>query len=132
MKRVILAGAVVLAFLGVGSIHGFASDDADGGDGAEYQNCDGSTVDMIECVNGFTERWDDRLNSAYREVSGTLKADRKTELRDVQRLWIGYRGANCAYYAGGEGSIARIEAAICLYSLTRTRAKELEAMLAEY
>lgn len=107
--------------------------DASTGDwyGGEVQNCDGSTVDMIECVNGLRDKWDGRLNAAYRQVMNTETAAQKTALRDAQRQWIAYRDANCAYYAGGEGSISRIEAAVCQYALTRDRARELEAMMSQ-
>lgn len=99
--------------------------------GGEYQSCDGSTVDVIECVNSLHDSWDARLNVAYRNVIDAESATRGMELRDVQRSWIAYRDANCSYYAGGEGSIARIEAAVCHYVLTRDRAQELEMMLGQ-
>lgn len=97
--------------------------------GSEYQNCDGSTVDMIECVNGLRDKWDDRLNAAYRQIMEAESSSRKTALRNAQRQWIAYRDANCAYYAGGQGSIAGIETAVCQYALTRDRAQELEMMV---
>lgn len=97
--------------------------------GEEYQRCDGSTLDMIQCVNGLRDTWDNRLNAAYQQMIGAESATQKTALRTAQRQWIAYRDANCAYYAGGEGSIARIKASVCGYALTRDRARELEQML---
>lgn len=97
--------------------------------GGEYRNCDGSTIDIIDCVFGLRDRWDGRLNAAYRQVMNVETQGQKAALRDAQRKWITYRDANCAYYAGGEGSIARIEAAVCEYALTRDRAQELEMMV---
>jgi uncharacterized protein YecT (DUF1311 family) len=47
-------------------------------------------------------------------------------LRNAQRLWIQFRDADCAYFASGEGSIARVEAGQCLLRLTTARAQELE------
>jgi uncharacterized protein YecT (DUF1311 family) len=116
----------ILTALLLGSAH--AGEAMDRWYGGEYEDCDGSTVEIIECVNGLRDQWDDRLNDAYRSVSGAIETDRKNALRDVQRKWIAYRDTNCAYYAGGEGSIARIEAAVCLYALTKDRAQELEMM----
>src|SRR5690606_4954811 len=87
-----------------------ASDDWYGG---EYRSCDGSTLDIIDCVYGLRDKWDGRLNAAYRQVMNGETERQKTALRDAQRKWITYRDANCAYYAGGEGSISRIEAAVC-------------------
>lgn len=92
----------------------------------EFQRCDGSTVDMIQCVNGLRDHWDSRLNSAYRKLMDAEPPAQKAALRTAQRQWIAYRDANCAYYAGGEGSIARVEAAACAYALTRDRTVELE------
>ena len=94
----------------------------------EYQTCDGSTLDIIDCVYGLRDKWDGRLNAAYRQIMNGETERQKKALRDAQRKWIAYRDANCAYYAGGEGSISRIGAAVCEYALTRDRARELEMM----
>lgn len=95
----------------------------------ETQQCDGTTTDMVQCINGLRDRWDRRLNAAYKKVMDAESAAQKAALRSAQRQWIAYRDANCTYYAGGEGSIARIEAASCDYSLTRDRARELEQIM---
>lgn len=94
--------------------------------GGEYKSCDGSTIDIVECVMAIQKKWDKRLNTAYGKTLAGLSAERKTALRGVQRKWIAYRDANCSFYDGGEGTIARIEAATCLMALTRQRAQELE------
>lgn len=99
--------------------------------GGEYQNCDGSTVDMMECIDELRDKWDHRLNDAYARVLADQEGAQKQALRHAQRQWIAYRDANCAFYAGGEGSIARLETATCSYVLTRDRAQELEMMLQE-
>ena len=95
----------------------------------EYKTCDGSTVDMVECIGALRDKWDKRLNAAYGKVMKGLSGEQKTALRDAQRKWIAYRDADCSFYAGGEGTISRIEAATCLFALTRDRAQELEMML---
>ena len=74
-----------------------------------------------------TAIWDRRLNTAYQKRMNSLAARRRDWLRNAQRLWIQFRDANCAYFASGEGSIARIEASQCLLRLTAARAQELEA-----
>lgn len=129
--RIVPALSAVAMYASLSPVQALASDAMDHWYGGEYQDCDGSTADMVECVNGLRDRWDGRLNAAYRQVSDGETAARRTELRDVQRQWIAYRDANCAYYAGGEGSIARVEAAVCQYVLTRDRAQELEMMLGQ-
>lgn len=108
-----------------------APDDSSDWYGGEYQNCDGSTIDILDCVDGLRNKWDGRLNAAYGQIMNAQTAEQQTALRDAQRKWIAYRDANCAFYAGGEGSISRIEAAVCQYALTRDRARELETMLGQ-
>ncbi len=88
--------------------------------------CDGSTVEMVECFADRTAAWDKRLNSAYQDALKNAPPKQRDQLRTAQRLWVQYRDANCLYWALGEGTIARIEAADCQYRLTRTRAEELE------
>lgn len=92
----------------------------------EASQCDGSTLDMVMCIAELRDQWDARLNAAYKAVMASESAAQRNALRDAQRKWIAYRDANCAYYAGGEGTIARIEAAMCDYSTTKDRATELE------
>lgn len=95
----------------------------------DYQTCtDRTTLEIVECTMALTREWDERLNAAYGEVMDGLPSDRAEALRAVQRAWIAWRDANCRWYAGGEGSISRIEAAECQHVLTRTRAQELEMM----
>lgn len=129
--RLMLALRAAIMCVALVPSHAVASDALDHWYGDEYQNCDGSTVDIIECVYGLRDKWDERLNDAYRNVVDKESVARGTALRDVQRHWIAYRDANCDYYAGGEGSIARVEAAVCHYVLTRDRAQELEMMLGQ-
>jgi len=102
---------------------------SDSWSGDVRQQCEGSTVDMLQCVNGLRDQWDRRLNAAYRRVMDAENEPQRSALRDAQRKWISYRDSNCAYYAGGQGSIARIESAACEYALTRDRARELEMMV---
>jgi uncharacterized protein YecT (DUF1311 family) len=90
--------------------------------------CDGGTADLVKCLNDATAKWDKRLNEAYQEAVNDKEAPAKQreQLRKAQRLWVQYRDANCDYYALGEGTIARVNAASCLFDMTKARAKELE------
>jgi uncharacterized protein YecT (DUF1311 family) len=85
-----------------------------------------STPEIVECLGGQTAVWDRKLNTAYQKRLDSVSARQREALRAAQRLWVQYRDANCRYYAAGEGTIARIEAAECLRSMTESRAKELE------
>lgn len=127
MRRHCLLGALACLVLPVAAA---AQETAAPGRAAEDgQACTGqTTIAIVECKVALTQEWDDRLNAAYRTLVTDLPEDRAAALRDVQRAWIAWRDGNCRWYAGGEGSIARIEAAQCLHDLTRARAQELETM----
>lgn len=90
---------------------------------------DSTTVDMLDCIDTETKLQDGRLNKAYKEAMAQLSPDRKKQLQQAQRAWIGYRDANCAFYADPEGgTMARVIASDCFMSATATRAKELESL----
>jgi uncharacterized protein YecT (DUF1311 family) len=92
------------------------------------QSCDGSTAEMVDCVSAKTARWDKRMTIAYQEALKNAGPQQHDQLRAAQRLWIQYRDANCLYYGLGEGTIARVDAAECVRSMTEARARELEGL----
>jgi uncharacterized protein YecT (DUF1311 family) len=99
----------------------------DAGDPA--QSCDGSTAEMVDCLGAKTARWDKRMTIAYQEaLKNAASPLQHDQLRTAQRLWIQYRDANCLYYGMGEGTIARVDAAECMRSMTEARARELEGL----
>lgn len=92
----------------------------------EYQTCsDRSTSDIVECVAQLTKTWDAYLNESYRALKQRSDDEQNDALTVAQRLWIAYRDANCTFYATGQGSITRIQAAACLHAMTKSRACEL-------
>jgi uncharacterized protein YecT (DUF1311 family) len=95
--------------------------------GEPAESCDGSTPEMVACANKKTAYWEQRLNAAYKKALALAQAEQREQLRVAQRLWLQYRHANCLYYDMGEGTIARIEAADCMLTMTEARARELEA-----
>jgi uncharacterized protein YecT (DUF1311 family) len=98
-----------------------------GDQGDPAANCDGSTQDMVECLAAQTAQWDKRLGAVYREAMQAAPAPQREQLRAAERLWIQYRDANCEYYALGEGTIARLNAAACQLRMRQERARELKA-----
>jgi uncharacterized protein YecT (DUF1311 family) len=87
----------------------------------------GVTSAMLECSDAETELQDVRLNKAFQALMKSTPAKRQTQLRNVQRLWISYRKANCDFYADPDkGTSAVIATASCFLSHTAARAKELE------
>ena len=87
----------------------------------------GATPATQDCIGGEHERQDRRLNVAYRALLGSLPDKRKAQLRDLQRKWLAFRDANCAFYDdSGGGQASRLAANECLLRYTALRAAELE------
>ena len=96
--------------------------------GDEYQKCNnGNTADIVRCVDALVRQWNARLDEALKKLLDQIDdPKRREELRATQDLWLKFREANCGWYAGGEGTIARIEGVECMRSMTADRAFELE------
>jgi uncharacterized protein YecT (DUF1311 family) len=97
-----------------------------GDQGDPAQSCDGSTPEMVNCLSAQTAQWDKRMTIAYQKALRDAGPQQHDQLRTAQRLWIQFRDANCLYYDMGEGTIARVDAAECMRSMTEARARELE------
>jgi uncharacterized protein YecT (DUF1311 family) len=115
-------------FLGVASVLLVTSAVHAGDQGDATPSCDGSTVEMVECLKARTAEWDTRMTMAYQKALKDAGPAQREQLRAAQRLWIQYRDANCLYYGMGEGSIAGVDAGECLRSMTEARARELEGL----
>lgn len=104
-----------------------------------------STVGMGYCFAREAEYWDARLNDVYRELRASEEADdaeiaemgmnvpKKAEaLRNMQRAWMAYRDAVCAYeysqWGGGTGGGPANAA--CLMEETARQTLTLEERLA--
>jgi len=115
-----------LAFVAAAALSG-AAVVAWAGEQGEPGTCNGSTYEMVDCLNAQRAHWDKELTIAYQRAMKSATPQARTLLRDAERAWIKYRDANCSYYAAGEGTIARINAAACLRDMTRKRAQELSS-----
>ena len=118
MRLKVTVAAVALCLLALSARAGDQS--------ASAQSCDGSTPEMVDCLNAKTAEWDKRMTVAYQQAMKDAPPKQREQLRAAQRLWIQYRDANCLYYDMGEGTIARVDAAECMRSMTEARARELE------
>ena len=120
MRRIMCAASMLLML----SSAAFAGEAGD-----PEQSCDGSTAEMVDCNSAKTARLDKRMTIAYqRALKNAASAQQHDQLRAAQRLWIQYRDANCLYYDLGEGTIAKVDAAECVRSMTEARARELEGL----
>lgn len=106
-----------------------------------------TTVGMGMCLGRERDWWDARLNAAYRALMaesermddemrdfGSATPPQAPALRDMQRAWIGFRDAACAYerstWGGGTGGApASVE---CALDHTAAQALALEDRLATY
>ncbi len=117
------ATAVLLALCG----HATAADNAALTKCMDSAN---TTLDMVTCNTKEAKVQDDRLNRAYKTALAAQEGPRKQQLQDVQRLWIKYRDANCAFAGSATGgSIDRVNGSGCVLDMTQTRAQELEDLM---
>ena len=105
-----------------------------------------STVVMAGCYAAEADYWDGRLNAAYQDLGQAHRAtDARASgrtpaapplapaLRDMQRAWIAYRDAACAYERArwGLGTGREPAGTACAMHLTARQALSLEAHLGE-
>ena len=89
-----------------------------------------STADMVNCNAKQTKVQDDRLNRAYKTALAAQEGARKQQLQEVQRLWIKYRDANCAFAGSATGgTLDQVNGSGCVLDMTQTRAQELEDLV---
>jgi uncharacterized protein YecT (DUF1311 family) len=97
---------------------------------AEACHQKGTTVAIMECLNGLTAQWDKRLNTGYQAaLKASESAVRKDGLVRAERAWLAFRTANCGWYDAQEGTIRLIAGADCMLDMTKARATELEDAL---
>jgi uncharacterized protein YecT (DUF1311 family) len=98
------------------------------------QKAAGMTFAMQDCISDELVQQDKRLNAAYGVLMKSPKVSekRRAQLRDVQRKWIAFRDANCAYYYDPSGGqMDRLAANECILTATQARATELENLRPE-
>ena len=97
----------------------------------ECMQKDSSTAGMIQCINAEFAIQDKILNENYKKVMGVLTEENRKILKDVQRKWIAYKEAKCAFYPK-QGTIHRLDAADCYLQMTKERATELADIVSEF
>ena len=91
----------------------------------------GVTSEMRDCSSAEYERQDQALNAVYRDLMAQLPADLKTELRDAQRAWIGFREAECNYRSLAQGgTLGLLIRDSCWLDFTTERVARLRSELA--
>ena len=122
IRTTLAAGALLLTVCGTAAA-----------DNAALKKCmDGAntTADMVGCNVKETKVQDARLNRAYKTALAAQEGTRKQQLQDLQRLWIKYRDANCAFAGSATGgTIDQVNGSGCVLDMTQTRAQELEDLV---
>lgn len=92
-----------------------------------------STAGSVACIAREHVYWDSLLNQSYGRLRDTGDDAADRGLRDLQRQWLDWRQARCAFearqYEGG--TFANVAANLCFTSETARRAMDLTGMLAE-
>lgn len=89
-----------------------------------------STAGQAGCYQREQLVWDDILNETYRRLQGQFEGKLKTQLRDLQRVWIEARKQQCEFYRDViQGSLAIPIGASCMNTETARRAIYLLSIL---
>jgi uncharacterized protein YecT (DUF1311 family) len=99
------------------------------------KKADAVTPEILDCVSQEFTRQDIRLNKAYRDLLSKLPQEKAEELRKVQRVWLGYVQAKCAFlYDGHElsGQQDRIVSNYCSIQERAERATDLEQLFERF
>ncbi len=108
-----------------------------GGNSAWTQNdedpCKGeeNQLNLNLCAEQKYKKADAQLNATWKELMALTPAEDKEDLKKVQRLWLQFRDAHCAYevkpWEGG--SIVPMIQYGCLLRLTEERTQHLKDLL---
>jgi uncharacterized protein YecT (DUF1311 family) len=78
------------------------------------------------CSDNETAAWDVLLNRSWATLAANMEPEKFTALKAVQKLWLSYRDAKCAYLAkDDESMMGYMAAADCRMDETARRALEL-------
>ncbi len=81
------------------------------------------------CSDNETAAWDVLLNRRWSELSATMEKEKFDALKAVQKLWLSYRDAKCAYLAkDDESMMGYMAAADCRMDETSRRVLELREL----
>ena len=97
----------------------------------ECMQKDSSTAGMVGCIKAEFAVQDKILNENYKKAMSVLNDENKKILKDIQRKWVAYKEAKCAFYPQ-QGSIHRLDAADCYLQMTKERATELAYVAEEF
>ncbi len=91
---------------------------------------DETTVGMRQCIGYEHKAWDSMLNKDYQSLMASLDTnDKKTALRDAQRLWNQFVQKFCALgYKFNQGTIFLVSGDQCMMEMTARQDLELKRL----
>jgi uncharacterized protein YecT (DUF1311 family) len=94
---------------------------------------DGSTAGMVEAITAAQEKWEAKLNSAYKVLKQKMPSEEFAALQQAQRAWIAFRDKQIESYSITyglmDGTMWTPIHAGAVMSITKERALELENYL---
>ncbi len=86
----------------------------------------GSQGALNQCAANKARDADRKLNASYRAALCYVPSEERDKFIAAQRAWLAFRDADCRVWGGGDGSIAPMNYALCVASLSDQRAEELD------
>jgi uncharacterized protein YecT (DUF1311 family) len=94
---------------------------------------DGSTAGMVEAITAAHEKWEAKLNSAYKVLKQKMPSEEFAALQQAQRAWIAFRDKQIESYSITyglmDGTMWTPIHAGAVMRITKERALELENYL---
>jgi uncharacterized protein YecT (DUF1311 family) len=94
---------------------------------------DGSTAGMVEAITAAQEKWEAKLNSAYKVLKQKMPSEEFAALQQAQRAWIAFRDKQIESYGITyglmDGTMWTPIHAGAIMRITKERALELENYL---
>lgn len=94
---------------------------------------DGSTAGMVEAITAAQEKWEAKLNSAYKVLKQKMPSEEFAALQQAQRAWIAFRDKQIESYSITyglmDGTMWTPIHAGAVMRITKQRAMELENYL---
>ena len=84
------------------------------------------TPSLTDCGNKAQEHAEQELNKTYQLALKTGDAAQQEELRQVQRVWLQYRDAECEIEGEGYSTLKVAMVALCVAALDKDRTNELK------
>lgn len=89
-----------------------------------------TTADIQSCLKKHLDDAQTRLNTVYKKLEEQLPENKRAELSDLQKIWLGYRDAECLWEAQDSepSSLKQVNDLFCMARVTDDRADVLSVL----